>query len=62
MATQSQHSSLTQTMAQMRRRYNTRSSGGSDTPYNGYDPSPHEWNAAGSRSTRGSVCGFGDDG
>ena len=39
MATQSQHSSLTQTMAQMRRRYNTRSSGGSGTPYNGYTPS-----------------------
>ncbi|MDE0298630.1 MAG: PKD domain-containing protein [Candidatus Poribacteria bacterium] len=36
----SRHSSLTQTMAQIRRRYNTRSTGGSGTPYNGYDPSP----------------------
>ena len=40
MINQFQHTSLSQTMAQMRRRYNTRSSGGSDTPYNGYDPSP----------------------
>lgn len=40
MINQSQHTSLSQTMAQMRRRYNTRSTGGSDTPYNGYDPSP----------------------
>ncbi len=36
----SRHSSLSQTMAQMRRRYNTRSTRGSNTPYNGYDPSP----------------------
>ncbi len=36
----SRHTSLSQTMAATRRRYNTRSSGGSGTPYNGYTPSP----------------------
>lgn len=34
----SRQTSLGQTMAQMRRRYQTRSTGGSGTPYNGYVP------------------------